>query len=258
MTDGSSGVYCNPACQQNDFDFPMGGVLGWNLGTGTVNTVVENNTFTDVTNASGGVGQLTLISEGGGLHQSLVVGNSFIRPGNAPMWVQSRNVAGSNVRLRMADNTVTAGPSLCTTDTSCDGGYIAPGLRTLFDTQAGAIMALTMDNNQFAGHDQGYDPGETVEVRALTPGGGTVCTNFTNNRAEDGYSLELFEGSMSTVGSGSCPVGVPPTACQTVLGNRTNRGGSNNLLTNPPFVRVVGADVTVTPTACAVPTGGPF
>jgi uncharacterized repeat protein (TIGR01451 family) len=256
VTDGSSGVSCNPTCQSADFDFPMGGVLGWNRGTGTVNTVIENNTFTDVTNASGGVGQLTLISEGGGPHQSLVQNNSFIRPGNAPMLVQSRNVAGSTVRLRAANNIVTGGPSLCTTDVSCAGGYPAPGLRTLFQANGGATMDLTLDNNEFAGHDQSYDPAETVEVHSQDAA--TVCTNFTNNRAEDGYSLEPTTGTMSTVGTGTCPVGAPSASCQTLLGNRGNRGGANSLATNPPFVRVVNNAVSVVGTPCATPTGGPF
>ncbi len=258
VNDGSSGVFCNPACQSADFDFAMGGVLGWNLGTGTVNTVIENNTFTDVTNASGGVGQLTLITEGGGLHQSLVQGNSFVRPGNAPMWVLSRNVAGSNMRLRAINNTVTGGPSLCTTDVACAGGYQTPGLRTLFDSSGATIMDLTLDGNQFAGHDQGFDPGETIEVRSLAPGVNQVCTNLTNNQADDGYSLEPIVGGINTVGAGTCPIGSPSANCQTVLGNRNNRGGANNLLTNPPFVRVVGNAVSVVGAACAVPTGGPF
>jgi VCBS repeat-containing protein len=258
VNDGSSGVFCNPGCASADFDFPMGGVLGWNLGAGDVNTVIENNTFTDVTNASGGVGQLTLISEGGGLHQSLVQGNSFVRPGNAPMLVQSRNIANSRMRLRAINNTVTGGPSLCTTDLSCAGGYTTPGLRTLFDSSHASVMDLTLDNNEFAGHDQGFDPGETVEVRSLAPSGGAVCSNFNNNRADDGYSLEPLAGSISTVGAGTCPVGSPSPNCQAVLGNRNNRGGSNSLLTNPPFVRVVGSAVSVVGAPCAVPSGGPF
>jgi hypothetical protein len=264
--DGSSGRFCNPACQSADFDFPQGGVLSWNLGTGSVDTVFENNTLTDVSNASGGVGQLTLITEGGGLHQALVQNNSFIRPGNAPMLVQARNIAASNMRLRTANNVVTGGPSLCQTDVSCAGGYSTPGLRTLFDTGHSATMDLTLDNNLFAGHDQGFDPGETVEVRinntAVVPGlgapGGTVCANLNNNQADDGYSLEEPVGTFNVVGAGSCPVGGPSANCQTVLGNRGNRGGANSLLTNPPFVRVVANPLTVTAAACAVPTGGPF
>lgn len=257
VNDGSSGFFCSPACVRADFDFPQGGLLHWQLGSGSVDSVVENNTFTDVTNASGGVGQMTLIAEGGA-HNALVQNNAFIRPGNAPWFVLSRNFAASNMRLRAIGNTVTGGPSLCTLDTSCAGGYQTPGLRTLFDTNTGGIMDLTMDNNQFAGHDQGFDPGETVEVRGLAPGGGTVCVNWNNNRAEDGYSLEESVGTMSVVGAGTCSVGAPSVDCQTVLGNRGNRGGANNVNTNPPFVRVTPNALTVTGTACAVPTGGPF
>jgi hypothetical protein len=162
------------------------------------------------------------------------------------------------MRLRAINNTVTGGPSLCTTDLSCAGGYTTPGLRTLFDSSHASVMDLTLDNNEFAGHDQGFDPGETVEVRSLAPSGGAVCSNFNNNRADDGYSLEPLAGSISTVGAGTCPVGSPSPNCQAVLGNRNNRGGSNSLLTNPPFVRVVGSAVSVVGAPCAVPSGGPF
>ncbi len=156
------------------------------------------------------------------------------------------------------NNTITGGPSLCTTDPSCGGGYTAPGLRTLFDTNTGATMDAVLDNNSFAGHDTGFDPGQTVEFRGLAPGGGNVCVDMINNRADDGYSLENFAGTMRTVGSGTCPVGSPSAACQTVMGNRGNRGGANSLLTNPPFVNVINAAVTVGAATCTIPSGGPF
>jgi hypothetical protein len=257
VNDGSSGVFCNPACQSADFDFPMGGVLGWNLGTGTVNTVIENNTFTDVTNASGGVGQLSLISEGGGLHQSLIQANAFVRPGNAPMWVQARNVASSTMRLRAANNTVTGGPSLCTTDAGCSGGYPTPGLRTLFDAQNDARIDATLDNNAFAQHDSGYDPGQTVEFRALAGAGTVVCSDLTNNQSAGGYSLEQLAGTVQTVGGGTCAAGSPSATCQTVLGSRNNRGGGGVLTTSPPFVTALGT-VAVTGVACPLPSGAPF
>lgn len=254
VNDGSSGI-------GGDFDFPMGGVLAWNLGNGpggsVVDTIVENNIFTDVTNASGGVGQLTLIAEGG-LLQALVQNNSFIRPGNAPWFIQSRNTVNSNARVRFANNTITGGPALCTADPSCGGGYNAPGLRTLFDANTGATLDAVLDNNSFAGHDTGFDPGQTVEFRGLAPGGGNFCVDMTSNQADDGYSLEPFAGTMRTVGAGTCPVGSPSASCQTVMGNRNNRGGANSLLTNPPLVNVINAAVTVSGVACATPTGGPF
>ncbi len=254
VNDGSSGI-------GGDYDFPQGGILAWNLGNGpggsVVDTIIENNTFTDVSNASGGVGQLTLIAEGG-LLQALVQNNSFIRPGNAPWLVQSRNTVNSNARVQFLNNTVTGGPSLCTTDPSCGGGYTAPGLRTLFDASTGATLDATLNNNSFPSHDTTFDPGETVEFRGLAPTGGIVCADLMNNLADDGYSLEPLAGTMRTVGAGSCPVGAPSANCQTVLGNRGNRGGANNMNTNPPFVRVVNAAVTVGAAVCTIPNGGPF
>ena len=253
VNDHSSGI-------GGDFDFPMGGTLVWNLGSGSVDTIVENNLFELVTNASGGVGQLSLIAEGGPV-QALVQNNTFDRPGNAPWWVQSRGSAASVMTARFVGNTVIRGQFPCVTDPACGppAGYFAPGLRALADAQAGATLNFTMENNVMARHDTGSDPGQTVEVRALNTGAGpTVCGRFLNNRSPDGYSLEQLAGTVRTVAAaGSCAAGNPSATCQTVFQGNGNLGGAGVDTTNPPFVNVFGA-VTVNNTACPIPTGGPF
>ena len=251
VDDHSSGIGGN-------FDFPMGGTLVWNLGSGTMDTIVENNLFELVTNASGGVGQLSLIAEGGPV-QALVQNNTFDRPGNAPWWVQSRGSAASVMTARFVGNTVIRGAFPCTIDPACGGGYFAPGLRALADAQTGATLNFTMENNVMARHDTGFDPGQTVEVRALNTGAGpTVCSRFLNNRSPDGYSLEQLAGTVRTVAAaGSCAVGSPSPTCQTVFQSNGNLGGAGVDTTNPPFVNVFGT-VTVNNTACPIPTGAPF
>lgn len=251
VNDHSSGIGGN-------FDFPMGGTLVWNLGSGTMDTIVENNLFELVTNASGGVGQLSLIAEGGPV-QALVQNNTFDRPGNAPWWVQSRGSAAAVMTARFVGNTVIRGAFPCTIDPACGGGYFAPGLRALADAQQGATLNFTMENNLMARHDTGFDPGQTVEVRALNTGAGpTVCSRFLNNRSPDGYSLEQLAGTVRTVAAaGSCAVGSPSPTCQTVFQGNGNLGGAGVDTTNPPFVNVFGT-VTVNNTACPIPTGGPF
>jgi hypothetical protein len=250
VNDHSSGI-------GGDFDFPMGGVLVWNLSSGSTDTIVENNLFELVTNASGGVGQLTLIAEGGPV-EALVQNNTFDRPGNAPWWVQSRNSAASVMTAQFVGNTVIRGAFPCTTDPSCGGGYFAPGLRALADANTGGTLNFTMQNNIMARHDTGFDPGQTVEVRALNSGAApTVCASFTGNQAPDGYSLEHFLGTFRTVGAGSCAAGSPSPTCQTVLQGNSNLGGAGVGTTSPPFVNVVGT-VTVSGAACPVPTGAPF
>jgi hypothetical protein len=251
VNDHSSGI-------GGDFDFPMGGTLVWNLGSGSVDTIVENNLFELVTNASGGVGQLSLIAEGGPV-QALVQNNTFDRPGNAPWWVQSRGVAASVMTARFVGNTVIRGAFPCTTDPACGGGYFAPGLRALADAQQGATLNFTMENNLMARHDTGFDPGQTIEVRALNTGAGpTVCSRFLNNQSPDGYSLEQLGGTVRTVAAaGSCAAGNPSPTCQSVFQANSNLGGLGVATTNPPFVNAFGT-VTVNNTVCAVPSGGPF
>ncbi len=251
VNDHSSGIGGN-------FDFPMGGTLVFNLGSGTMDTIVENNLFELVTNASGGVGQLSLIAQGGPV-QALVQNNTFDRPGNAPWLVQSRGSAASVMTARFVGNTVIRGAFPCTTDLACGGGYFAPGLRALADAENGATLNFTMENNLMARHDTGFDPGQTVEVRALNTGAGpTVCSRFLNNRSPDGYSLEQLAGTVRTVAAaGSCAVGSPSPTCQTVFQGNGNLGGAGVDTTNPPFVNVFGT-VTVNNTACPIPTGAPF
>lgn len=256
VNDHSSGI-------GGDFDFPMGGTLVWNLGSGTpsgtMDAIVENNLFELVTNASGGVGQLSLIAEGGPV-QALVQNNTFDRPGNAPWWVQSRASPSSVMTARFVGNTVIRGQFPCLTDPACGppAGFFAPGLRALADAQQGATLNFTMENNVMARHDIGFDPGQTVELRSLNVGAGaTVCGRFQGNQSPDGYSLEQFAGTLRTVGTGTCPAGSPSAGCQTVLQSNGNSGSGGVGTTNPPFVNVVGT-VTVNATACPVPSGGPF
>ncbi len=250
VNDHSSGI-------GGDFDFPMGGVLAWNLSSGTVDTIVENNLFELVTNASGGVGQLSLIAEAGPL-QALVQNNTFDRPGNAPWWVQSRNSAASVLTAQFVGNTVIRGAFPCTTDPACGGGYVAPGLRALADAQTGATLNFTMQNNVMAQHDTGFDPGQTVEVRALNTGAApTVCADFQNNQSPHGYSLEQLLGTVRTVGTGSCAAGSPSATCQSVLQARGNQGSGGVATAVPPFVNVFGT-VSVSGTACPTPSGAPF
>jgi len=251
VNDHSSGI-------GGDFDFPMGGTLVWNLSSGTIDTIVENNLFELVTRASGGNGQLTLIAEGGPL-RALVQNNTFDRPGDGPWWVQSRNSAASVLTARFVNNTVIRGAFPCTIDPACGGGYFAPGLRALADANTGATLNFTMENNVMARHDTGFDPGQTVEVRALNSGAApTVCASFTSNQSPDGYSLEQLLGTVRTVAAaGSCLAGTPSPTCQAVLQANGNQGGAGVGTTLPPFVNVLGT-VTVNATPCPIPTGAPF
>lgn len=110
-----------------------------------------------------------------------------------------------------------------------------------------------------ARHDTGFDPGQTIEVRALNTGAGPiVCSRFLNNRSPDGYSLEQLAGTNRTVAAaGSCLAGNPSPTCQSVFQNNANLGGAGVDTTSPPFVNVFGT-VTVNNTACPIPTGAPF
>jgi hypothetical protein len=263
--DHSSGVFCNPGCQSADFDFPMAGVLLFTLGTTTsvFNAIVDNNVFDEVTNASGGVGQLTLAITRA-VWQALITNNTFDTPGNAP-WFLRADGNPTTAKVKFLNNTGIRGFFSCP-DAACDsdpgpahsGGYFGPGLRALADVQNGGSLDLTIDGDDFAEHDAGFDPGQTFEARVGTAGGATTaCVNLKNNTAPDGYSLEqLVAGHtlnvFTTGGSGTCTAPGSPGNCQNALNANNNTGGSNNANTTPPFVNVVGT-VNVVATACQEP-----
>lgn len=243
-----------------DFFFPMGGVLARSLAAAgsSMNVLALGNTFTEVTNASGGVGQLTVSAEGGQF-QARVQGNTFVRPGNAPWFIRAaENAAG---RIELGANTVVGGFFSCP-DPSCGGGYNAPGLRAIADVQRGGLLHLTLDGDHFAQHDTAFDPGNTVEIQANNVGApSTVCAALRNNQSADGYALEQQAGTFNLYrwlsgATGTCTSGAPAN-CTTVLADNSNTGGAGNPLTTPPVVSVAGT-ITLSSVACQLPSGGIF
>jgi hypothetical protein len=255
--DHSSGVACTPGCASADFDFPQAGVLLASLGTtiATFDAIVDNNLFDEATNASGGAGQLTL-SMTSSVWQALVTNNTFRIPGNAPWFVRADGNP-TTAKVKFLNNTGIKGFFNCP-DVSCGGGYDGPGLRTLAVAQGGGTLDLTIDGDDFAEHDTGFDAGQTFEGQALNVGVNTLCMNLQNNAAPDGYSLEQFDASQTVNvftpgGSGTCTAPGSPGNCQNALNANNNTGGSNNPNTTPPFVNVVGT-VNVVAVACQEPS----
>lgn len=243
-----------------DFFFPMGGVFAGSraAAAATMNVLAQGNTFTEVTNASGGVGQLTLSAEGG-TFQARVDGNSFVRPGNAPWFIRAAENQQGRIELR--NNTVIGGFFNCP-DPSCGGGYPAPGIRAIADVQRGGFLDLTIDGDAYARHDIGFDPGNTVEIQINNVGApGTACAALRNNRSADGFALEQNSGNFNLYrwmsgASGTCTSG-SPASCVTALADNGNTGSGGDPLATPPAVSVTGT-INVTPAACGLPTGGIF
>ena len=251
VTDHSSGI-------GGDFDFPMGGVKYSTRGatTAVFDGRISNNTFTDVTNADGGVGNVTLDMDQGVI-QVLVDGNTFHAPGNAAWFVRADGT--SSFDLLFDNNIYQRDAFPCTTDPSCGGGFFGPGLFNRTQAQNGAVLDVTYRDEAFAQHDTGFDPGNTVEVQALNVGGGgTVCASFTGNSAPHGYALEESAGDLNLFDGLSAVTGTCPTAnCVTVLDDNMNTGGGGNPAADPPTVSVFGTVDIVSP-ACSLPSGTIF
>jgi hypothetical protein len=247
VNDHSSGI-------GGDFDFPQGGVNITSRGTNaaTFDVAITNNIFDEITNASGGVGQVSFDMDGG-IWQTRVENNTFDTPGNAPWFLRADGTP--NARSLFRNNNYIRAFFTCP-DPSCAGGYFGPGLRTLADVQNGGVIDLTIDGDDFAMHDTGFDPGQTFEARVLNVGGGgTLCLGLLNNTAPDGYSLEQFAGTFNLSRGAGAFTGVCTTPqCQGILQANNNRGGGGVSTTNPPFTNVFGT-VNVTAATCQLPVG---
>ena len=239
--------------------------------TATFDVIVDNNLFDEATNASGGVGQLTL-DMSRGVWQVLAINNTFDTPGNAP-WFMRTELNATPAKVKFLNNTGIKG-AFCSTDAAAAGGgcdlgagqlcpgaagYCGPGLRSLADVQNGGKLQLTIDGDDFAEHDAGFDPGQTFEGRALNVGAAnTLCMNLKNNTAPDGYSLEQFDASQTVNvftagGSGTCTTAFPETGnCRNALNANNNKGGGGVATTTPPVVNVFNT-VNVVSVACQEP-----
>jgi hypothetical protein len=227
----------------------MAGVLLFTLGTtsSTFDAIVDNNLFDEATNASGGVGQLTLAMTRS-VWQALVINNTFRIPGNAP-WFMRSDGNTTTAKVHFKDNTGIQGFFNCP-DAACAGGYFGPGLRALADVQNGGLLDLTIDGDDFAKHDNGFDPGQTFEARRGTSGtGGTLNLHLKNNTAPDGYSLENFDATGTfNLYRGVSASSVPAT----IIRDNNNRGGGGVATTDPPTVNTVGT-ITATNTPPQLP-----
>jgi hypothetical protein len=263
VNDHSSGI-------GGDFDFPMGGLLLFSLGTNTanVNAIVSNNYFDEITNASGGVGQFSMSMQGG-TWQTVVENNTFDTPGNAPFFVRADT--GNSTVLFRNNNYIRGGfcsPDPASAGPGCGGcgdagagaGFCGPGIRSLVQAQNGGHINIGFVNEDFAKHDSGFDPGNTVEIQVLnTATTASACANFMNNSSPEGYSVERFGGTLNVqrgISDTSC-AGCSAAQVIDVFGDNGNTGGGNNPLLTPPAVTVVGT-VNTTNTACPVPSGGIF
>jgi len=260
VNDHSSGI-------GGDFDFPMGGLLLFSLGANTavINAVVSNNYFDEVTNASGGVGQLTLSMQGG-TWQTLVENNTFDTPGNGSFFVRA-DTGNSTVLFR--NNTYIRG-GFCSPDPAANGpgcggcgdagsgpGYCGPGIKSVVQAQNGGHINISFINEAFSKHDSSFDPGNTVEVRVSTAGS-SACSNFSNNSSPEGYAVRQIAGTLNVQrGLGSACTACTAVQMSNVFNANGNSGGGNNPNLTPPTVTVFGT-VNTTDSACPVPSGGIF
>jgi hypothetical protein len=265
---------------------PQGGVM-LRAGPGQIGTfdaIVASNTFgvavgpdddvgstaDEVANADGAEGNVALIFESGA-SQVRVNDNTFNGSINAPWFNRADNASGTQTSANVLyrDNNYRGRSDYC-----CDAGFTfrVPGIPYRSRVRNGGTLDITLENDQFAVHDQFFFAfTETLEFESRVVGG-TMCVALDGATSPDGFELDelvgtinLYQGAVNNAATGPCTPGVTGD-CQLELADDGVRGGPNgytqagapNPALNPPFVDVDNGSVTITPTACAVPSSGIF
>ena len=159
-------------------------------------------------------------------------------------------------------------------DYCCDGGFTfrVPGVPYRSRVRNGGMLDITLENDQFAVHDQFFTAQtETIEFESRVVGG-TMCVALDGAISPDGFefdelvgTIEMYQGAVNNAAIGPCTPGASGD-CQVEAADDGVRGGPNgytqagapNATLNPPFVDVDNGSIAITGTACTVPSGGIF
>ena len=153
-----------------------------------MDAIITFNRFDEVS-FEGGLGSLTLDLEDG-QHQVKVDSNTFDTSGHGDWFVRADSSQSAAVLFE--DNSYVRGLFECG-DTDCDDGlgppdgYFGPGEQSKARTQNGGNLDIRVDNDDFAKHDVGFIPGNTLFFEPL---GGTLCVHLTDNTSPHGYGLK--------------------------------------------------------------------
>lgn len=237
----------------NPPDDPQGGVLMRPIGTGAggaiFNAVISHNTLTELANADGRLGAITLFFDsadpGGGLvpganSQVRVNNNSLVRPVNRAFEVVAEAVPQAEVLI--TGNTVTPG------NITFGGGFgtlTVPFSESFFQARNGATLDLTVNNLALPAPSFSGSPAFDFE----SSGTSDLCLALSGNGSGDGYRLQQFNTATFELERGASAVTSP---IATVIANNGNTGTP---VTVTGTVSVVGAQNAE---VCNRPSGGIF
>jgi hypothetical protein len=266
---------------------PQGGVAlrAGPGGIGTFDAIVSNNTFgvavgpdddlgsttDEIANADGLEGNIGLVFESG-VSQVRVNDNTFNGSINAPWFNRADDISGTQTSAAVyyVDNSYRGRSDYC-----CDSGFTfrVPGIPYRSRVRNGGELDITLENDQFAVHDQFFFAStETIEFESRVAGG-TMCVALDNVDSPDGFefdelvgTIEMYEGAVNNAATGPCGIAHNSGGCEDEAADDTVRGGPAGHVVggaptpglNPPHIDVDNGSIAITPTACTVPSGGIF
>jgi len=228
------------------FNFPQGGVNLRPRGTGRYEAIVAGNTLDQLMHADGGLGELSLIIEGGD-SEFIVRNNVFQLPWDAPVELRADGASGmqSSAAVQFVNNQYVGGTVGSASD---DLGGPSPSPFTPFYVQVrnGGHLNLTGQSEIFPQHDPSSGFAQSLVTRT-TSAGDVLALFLQNCKSPAGYRLSQGGGTFNLYRNGSAGA-----TAQQVLQDNGNTGGGGNDNTIPPSVTTTGT-ITLSNTVPVLP-----
>ena len=235
-----------------NYNFPQGGVMYRPRGTGNFEGIFAANVMNQVMHADGGLGQFSMIAEGGDA-EIIARNNNFSLPWDAPVELRADGFSGtqSSAKVLFSGNTYTSGT---VGDGTTDLGGPSPYEGFYASMRNGGHLDLTIQNETLPLTDNTSTLNSSLTVQATgntagSPAGGVVNVFLQNVQAFRGFKFSEAAPLTMNVYKGVSSSGT----LQTVLQDNGDRGGGGVATTNPPTVSASGT-INIVATAPALPS----
>lgn len=250
---------CEPADGINNcaFDFPNGGIGVESRGSGTFEAIISQNTLVETQN-SGGLSTGSLrVDVSGNDTEVIVRNNTLTRSWDGPLFIRADDADGNGARgfLLIQDNVYQSGPigALGSGDDLDAHGLAnspSPFLPNRFQVRNGAILDLTVINDNMVSHDTGTNPqfdSLDIRINGDAVGGTSSILNvlIQNTEAPEGFRLRNDDSGVDATDSeinlsrglstDPAATDINATQAESVLDDNGNTTGGGGASADVPF-----------------------